>query len=469
MRVDRSRLPALGPEPPFTFPEIRRRTLSNGIRVLTVEHREVTIVSALALVPSGASADPSERPGLAAITGDLLDDGCGDLDALALHDAVARIGGQIETEVGADATLVGMTALERFAPRALVLLADMVIRPRLELHEFTRVRDLRLNRLMQLREVPPAIAERTFTRLLYGAHPYGHQAIGSEESLKAMTVEEVRGFHAVAYQPSQVTLIAVGDASHERLADLVEQAFGGWRSAAPPAPAIDLTPPPAVHGRRFAVVHRPGSAQSELRIGHVSVPRSTPDYHALLVLNLILGGQFVSRINMKLREEKGYTYGARTSFEMRRGPGPFVLQASVQSEPTVDAVREALHEIAAIRGERPVTQQELELGRAGLTRGYPRSFETSDQMGRAAAQLALYELPDDYFSRFVPKVLSLSAADITDVAARHLDPDRLLTVVVGDRDKFGDGLVEIAGTELIDADASREPTAVEAFRPPGQS
>jgi predicted Zn-dependent peptidase len=454
MAVDRSRLPGLGPEPAFTFPEIRRRMLPNGIRVLTAEHREVPIVSALALVPSGASADPPERPGLAAITGDLLDDGCGDLDALALHDAVARIGGQIETEVGADATLVGMTALERFAPRALALLADMVIRPRLELHEFTRVRDLRINRLMQLREVPPAIAERTFTRLLYGPHPYGHQAIGSEESLKAMTVEEVRGFHGGAYQPSQVTMIAVGDASHDQLGDLVEQAFGGWNGSARAATGRDWPSPPLANGRRFAVVHRAGAAQSELRIGHVSVPRSTPDYHALLVLNLILGGQFVSRINMKLREEKGYTYGARTSFELRRGPGPFLLQASVQSEPTADAVHDALHEIAAIRRDRPVTQQELELGRAGLTRGYPRNFETSDQMGRAAAQLALYELPDDYFTRFVPKVLALSADDITAAAARHLHPDRLLTVVVGDRDKFGDGLAEIAGNELIDAAAS---------------
>ena len=454
MAVDRSRLPGLGPEPAFTFPEIRRRMLPNGIRVLTVEHREVPIVSALALIPSGASADPPDRPGLAAITGDLLDDGCGDLDALALHDAVARIGGQIETEVGADATLVGMTALERFAPRALALLADMVIRPRLELHEFTRVRDLRINRLMQLREVPPAIAERTFTRLLYGPHPYGHQAIGSEESLKAMSVEEVRRFHAGAYQPSQVTMIAVGDASHDQLGDLVEQAFGGWNGSAQAATGRDWTVPPLANGRRFAVVHRAGAAQSELRIGHVSVPRATPDYHALLVLNLILGGQFVSRINMKLREEKGYTYGARTSFELRRGPGPFLLQASVQSEPTADAVRDAVHEIAAIRRDRPVTQQELELGRAGLTRGYPRNFETSDQMGRAAAQLALYELPDDYFTRFVPKVLALSADDITAAAARHLHPDRLLTVVVGDRDKFGDGLAEIAGNEVSDAAAS---------------
>jgi predicted Zn-dependent peptidase len=150
---------------------------------------------------------------------------------------------------------------------------------------------------------------------------------------------------------------------------------------------------------------------------------------------MILGGQFVSRINMNLREDKGYTYGARTAFEFRRAPGPFVLQASVQSDTTVDALREALAEIRAIRGERPVTAGELETGRAALTRGYPRNFETADQVARAAAQLALYDLPDDYFTTFVPKVLALSTQDIMRVAAADLDPSRLLTVIIGDREK----------------------------------
>jgi predicted Zn-dependent peptidase len=188
------------------------------------------------------------------------------------------------------------------------------------------------------------------------------------------------------------------------------------------------------------VVHRPAAAQTELRIGHVALSRATPDYHAALVLNMVLGGQFVSRINMNLREEKGYTYGARTAFEFRRAPGPFVLQASVQSDATVDAAREALAEIRAIRGDRPVTREELELGRAALTRGYPRSFETADQIGRAAAQLALYDLPDDYFTTFVPKVLALDEDDVTRAAAEHLDPSRMLTVIVGDREKFGSSL-----------------------------
>jgi zinc protease len=194
--------------------------------------------------------------------------------------------------------------------------------------------------------------------------------------------------------------------------------------------------PPA----RLALVHRPGAAQSELRVGHVALPRRTADYHAALVANMILGGQFVSRINMNLREDKGYTYGARTAFEFRRAPGPFVLHASVQSDATADALKESLAEIRAIRGDRPVTQQELELGRASLTRGYPRSFETADQIARAAAQLALYDLPDDYFTTFVPKVLALTEQAVTAVAAKHIDPDRLVAVIVGDRDKLAPSL-----------------------------
>jgi predicted Zn-dependent peptidase len=209
-----------------------------------------------------------------------------------------------------------------------------------------------------------------------------------------------------------------------------------------------VPPPPSA---RVSLVHRPGAAQSELRIGHVSVPRSTPDYHALLVLNLVLGGQFVSRVNMNLREDKGYTYGARTSFDFRRGPGPFVLQASVQSDATAAAVRESLRELTAIRGDRPVTREELELGRAGLTRGYPRNFETADQLGRAAAQLALYGLPDDYFTTFVPRVLALSEHDVTEVAQKHIDPSRLATIIVGDRDTAGPGLGELGLGEMVEA------------------
>jgi len=459
MAVDRSGLPQPGPEPQFTFPEIRRHRLANGIDAWTAEHRDVALVSVLVLIRAGAAFDPPDRPGLAAMTGDLLDEGCGDLDALGLHEALGQLGAQLETEVGADATLVEMTTLARSAAPSLALLADMVRKPRFDDRDFERVRDLRVNRLLQLREMPPAVAERVFVQLLYGAHPYGHLPIGTEASLQTMNVVEAKTFHAQMYDPSRVTIIAVGDASHEQLAARVEDAFGNWarredaRSypdpAAVPVPIRD----PAL-ADRLHLVPRAAAPQSELRIGHVAVARTSPDYHALVTLNLVLGGQFVSRINTNLRERKGYTYGARTSFDFRRGPGPFVLHASVQSEATADAVREALSEIRAIRHERQVTADELELGRATLTRGYPRNFETAEQVGRAIAQLALYDLPDDYFTEFVPKVLLLTPDDLTRAARTHIHPDRLMAVIVGDRDKIGDSLDQIGLGQPVELPAN---------------
>lgn len=454
MTVDRSRLPASGPEPAFVFPEIRRRRLSNGLDAWTAVHQEVPLVSVLALVRAGAALDPADRPGLAAITGDLLDEGCGDLDALALHETIGRLGAQLDTEVGADSTLIGLTALERSLAPSLALLAGMVSQPRLETRDFERVRDLRLNRLLQMREMPPAVADRVFTERLYGAHPYGHLSIGSEAALRAMDAGQARAFHREVYHPARATVIAVGSGSHESLADAIEAAFGGWQpDTSAPAHVDPATLPIPPGSTELAIVPRAGAPQSELRIGHVGVARSSTDYHALIALNLVLGGQFVSRINTNLRERKGYTYGARTSFEFRRGRGPFALHASVQSDATADAVREALAELRAIRDERPVTAAELELGRAPLTRGYPRGFETAEQIGRAIAQIALYDLPDDYFTTFVPTVLALTPQDLTRAAVTHIDPSRLLTVIVGDRNKMG-ALEELGLGEPIEVEAN---------------
>ena len=442
--VDRSRLPALGPDPHFELPEIRRHPRPAGLRVWTVEHHDVPLVTCLVLLPVGAAADPPERPGLAAITGDLLDEGAGSFNALEVHDALARIGAQFSTEVGSDATLLEVTVLERHAARAIGILADMVLRPRLEQRDFDRIRDLRLSRLVQLRDSPAAVADRVFAELLFKGHPYGHLPIGTEGSLRALTLREVSAFHARAYRPSAATIVAVGDASHDRLAALVDEAFGAWTepdaAAAPPLAGAVGAAAPAWPPAKVAVVNRSAAAQSELRIGLVGPPRSTPDYHALLVMNMVLGGQFVSRINLNLRENKGYTYGARTGFDFRRASGQFVLQASVQSDATADAIREAFAEMRAISGEKPVTRAELETGRAALTRGYPRNFETAEQIGRAAVQLALYDLPEDYFTTFVPRVLALDEAALTRAAAAHLDVSRLLTVVVGDREQIGTSL-----------------------------
>ncbi len=409
-------------------------------------HRSTPIVSLLLLVRRGAADDPAGKDGLAAITVDMLDEGSGGRSAIEMHEALAAVGGHLDSDIGSDAALLSVTVLDRFAAPALSLLADMTARPSLAEEDFTRVRQLRLHRLRQLRDMPGAVADRAFVRLLYGSHPYGHTPLGSERTLASLDVNEARRFHAAAIRPSETTLIAVGNCDHEAIVRLASDAFGGWDGASVAgAPVPTAVPRPSP----LNVVPRPGAPQSELRIGLVAAARSTPDYHALLSANMVLGGQFVSRINLNLREDKGFTYGARTSFEFRRLPGPFVLQASVHTAATAQAIEESLAEIAAIRGIRPVTSEELSLGVAALTRGYARGFETADQVARAIVQIALYDLSDNYFAEFVPRMERITVDDVTRVTSTYLDPSRLTTLVVGDFDQIAGDLPRLNLGEAV--------------------
>ena len=434
-------MPAATADAPFDFPTIHKSQLANGLAVWSVQHGDLPVATMVLLVRAGSSTDPAGRPGLASLTGDMLDEGAGDRGALEVHDALARIGAQFDTEVGSDATFLTLTTLTKFRQHGLALLADMVARPRFDAGEFERVRHLRANRLRQLRDVPSATADRAFATAVYGDHPYGHLAIGTMAALEHMTLDDVRDFHRRAYQPANAVLIVVGDLSHDQARVEAAASFATW--AAEPsaglvaAPGIDATGHAA---HRLLLVDRPGAAQSELRIGHVAVSRRTPDYHALVVANLVLGGQFVSRLNMNLREHKGYTYGARSWFEFRLGPGPFQMSASVQTEVTAQAIGEAVGEMVSLRGARPITASELETARATLTKGYPRNFETADQIARSVAQLALYELPDEYFATFVPRIAALQLGTVQDAATRNLHPERLVTVIVGDADRVAPSL-----------------------------
>lgn len=444
--VDRSRLPTPGPLRVFDFPRVDKATLPNGLRVWTVAHRAVPLVSLSLLVRRGAADDPPGREGLAAMTLDMLDEGSLGRTSIQMHEALGEIGAHLESDISSDALLVGATVLERFVERALGLLADIVVRPALTDADFERVRQLRLHRLAQLRDLPGAVADRAFTALLYGDHPYGHTPLGHEPSLTAMTVDDVRRFHVDILCPSETTLIVVGDCQHDRITRMADAALGGWLGS-PPIPTQEVAVPP--EPGRLHVVPRPGAPQSELRIGHVAVARSTPDYYALVAANQVLGGQFVSRINLNLREDKGLTYGARTSFDFRRRPGPFALQVSVDTPATARAIQESLSEIVAIRGPRPVTTEELHLGIASLTRGYARNFETADQIARAIGQIVLHDLPDDYYAGFVQTIERLTLEEITEAARRHLQPDRLTTLVVGDLDVIGPDLSRLGLGEPV--------------------
>jgi len=432
-RADRSRLPVVGPTLPFQFSRITKDRLPNRLSLWSAEHRSLPVVTFMLVLPVGSAADFEGYEGLAAMTGDMIDEGTGNLSAIDVNAAFARIGAHLETDVSADATMFTVTCLAKFAKQALSLFADCVIRPRLAIADFDRIRELRLTRLVQIRDMPSAIADRAFMQVVYGTHPYAHMALGTEESLRQLTIDTVKMFHSRLYRASNATLIASGDIGASEFERMAVDTFGTWVDDAPDiAEDAAIVAPPAAPVHKLVIVDKPGSAQSEIRIGEVGLSRDTPDYHPLIVLNMILGGQFVSRINMKLRQEKGLTYGARTAFDFRRGRGPFILQTSVQSDATGEAVTASLREIHAIRTDQPPTDAEVDVAKAALTRGYARNFETAEQIARAMAQLVLYGLPDDYFDTFTSRVADVTVERARQMASTHLHPDRLATAIVSD-------------------------------------
>jgi len=428
MTVDRSRLPMLGAARPFRFPSIEKSTLANGLRVWSIRHTSIPVVALMLLVKRGAADDPPGKEGLAAITVDMMDEGSGDRSAIEIHEGLARLGAQLDSDIGADATLLTVTALSRFAAPTMSLLADIAARPSLREEDFVRVRQLRLHRLTQLRDMPGAVADRAFVRLLYGTHPYGHTPLGSEPSLTSLSIDDVRAFHHAMMRPSDATIVVAGDCHHHDIVALAGMAFDNWTgSAQGELPSSSALPLPA----RLNVIPRPGAPQSELRIGHVGIPRNHPDFFAVNVMNAILGGLFNSRINLNLREAHGYTYGAFSVFDWRRQAGPFLVQPAVKSDITDAAAREVFAEIDRIRAGR-VTEDELSLATSYLDGVFPIRFETTVAIAAALSVLVVHGLPEDYYDRYRERVRGVTRDQIFEAAQRHLHPEALQVVVVGD-------------------------------------
>ena len=448
-------LPKPKSDPRFQLPRVQRRKLSNGLNVLVVEHKELPVVTLNLVVKSGAAADPRERPGVASLTADLLDEGTKTLSALELSNALASIGARLSAGADFDSTGVSLLTLKRHLDRALDLYADVVLNPAFPENDLKRLRSSRLTALQQRRDDANAIAGLVYSSLLYGReHPYGHPAVGDEQSLPLISEQDVRRFYETYYRPNNSALIVVGDVTPAQLMPKLEKAFGAWRRG--DVPAVDVAPPAAGPRGGIYLVDRPGAAQSVIQIGQIGVARSTPDYFPLLVMNTILGGGFVSRINLNLREEKGYTYGARSGFDYRRGPGPFTASAGVETRVTKESVTEFLKELRGIRGAVPVTERELEYAKQGLIRGFPRTFETPDQIAGRLASVVLYDLPDDYFNSYLARVRAVTLKDVERVANRYLDPDRMAILVVGDRKVIEPGLRSLEGVgetiTLLDAE-----------------
>jgi zinc protease len=425
--ADRSRPPS--PEPPraLRLPPVQKLALGNGLPVALVERHHLPTVEVRLVVKSGSAADPIGRTGLAAATADMLDEGASGKDALGLADAIDFLGAEVRTSATWDSSIVALSVpVARLEP-GLALMADVALRPDFPPAEMERVRKRALTALLEARAVPGSVAAFALTQAVFGQHRYGFPSSGTAAALSALRTEDLRAFHGQHYRPGNAFLVVVGDVSPATL-PLLEKAFGGWPKGDAPPPR--LSAPPQVKGRRLVLIDKPGAAQSVLRIGRVGPPRSTTDFHALEVMNTLLGGSFTSRLNDNLREQHGYAYGAGSSFGYRQVGGVFQAAADVQTQSTAEALGEMLKELQRIAT--PAEQAEVERARNYLSLGYAEEFETNAQVAGKVADQILYALPDDFYTTFVPKALAISPADIVRAGAAA-DAANAVIVVVGDR------------------------------------
>lgn len=437
-QVDRTRPPTLPPPPALKLPAMQVETLPNGLTLAVVEMHKVPVVDVQVVLDAGAAHDPADLAGLATFTATMLQQGAGRRAALDIADEAAFLGGQLGTSASYDVATVTLHVPKRRLAPALDLLADVVLRPTFPDSEITRQRELRGAQIVQLADNPVAMAAIAFPAIVYGrAHPYGRPLNGDAAATGALTRDRVMGFYAASYKPNAARILVVGDVMRAEARRLIAARFGAWQRGATPPPAAAAPPAPAP--RTVYLVDKPGAAQSVIRIGHVGIARSNPDYFALQVLNTILGDAFTSRLNQNLRETHGYTYGAFSQFSAGRLAGPFVATASVVTAKTDSSLIEFLKELRRIRAE-PVSDAELGKAKAYITLGLPGDFETTGSAAARLRELLVYGLPLDYFDHYVDRINAITVADVQRVAQQYIDPDHFDIVIVGDKSQIAAGL-----------------------------
>jgi zinc protease len=427
---DRSHPPQPGPPSALHLPTIQKQKLSNGLPVWIVELHEVPVAQVNLVVFSGTANDPPGKYGVASLAAAMLEEGAGSRSALEIADAVDYLGADLGATTTSDLSAVRLHVPVARLAEALPIMADVALRPTFPKDELERQRQQRLTSLLQGRDDPPTISAVAFSRILYGkGHRYGTPQMGTAETIKTFTSEDLRGFYTTAFRPEHAVLLAVGDITAEKAMPLFEKSFGAWKASGAAAseklPAVDE--PPA---RQIYLIDKPGAPQSQIRIGRIGVPRSTTDYFPIQVLNTILGGSFSSRLNMNLREVHGYAYGASSTFDMRGDAGPFYAAAGVQTDKTAEALKEFFNELTAIL--KPAPADELARAKNYVSLRYPSAFETTGDISRRLEDALVFHLPDDYFAKYVQNIQAVTAADVQRVAQKYIKPDHLAVVVVGD-------------------------------------
>ena len=428
---DRSKPPVPGPAPTLTLPRIQKQKLSNGLPVWLVEQHEVPVAQVDLVVLSGTADDPAGKFGVAALTASMLMEGAGARSSLEVADAIDFLGADLNAGSTSDLSTVRLHSPVARLADALPIMADVSLRPTFGTADLDRLRQQRLTSVVQARDDPNSIAALAFARVLYGTtHRFGTATMGTAQTLRTLTTGDLHAYYTSTFRPENATLVVVGDVTAATLVPLLEKSFGSWKTTAV-ATHVKQPAPPQRTRREIYLVDKPNAPQTQVRIGNVGVPRSTPDYFPLEVMNTILGGSFSSRLNLNLRETHGYTYGASSFFDMRVEAGPFTAFAGVQTDKTAEALKEFFNELTAIR--QPIPAEELSRGKNYVSLALPADFETTGDVSRRLEEALVYHLPDDFFSRYVPNINAVTAAAALRVAQTYIQPDRMAIVVVGDR------------------------------------
>ncbi|MFL6631596.1 MAG: M16 family metallopeptidase [Massilia sp.] len=422
--------PKPGPAPRFTLPQGDAFKLPNGLTVIVHPNPALPLVAAELVVKSGSDANPSDQPGLAGFTADMLDEGTATRSAPGIADEIAQLGAFLGSAASPDASTVSLLALRTTFPQALDVLADVVLHPAFPTAEVERQRASRIGELTQQRDDPALVAAVAAAGALYGPdHPYGYGQLGTERAIRATTREDLVRFWRRHYVPGNAALVVSGDITTDELRALAAARFGGWERA---DAAVSAVGDPAGTKARLVVVDKPGAPQTALRLSTIAAARRTPDYPAMQVMNAALGGLFSSRINLNLREDKGYSYGVFSAFRYDRTPGPFVIAGSVRTDVTGPSVAEMFREVNGMR-DKPLPGPELTGARDSQVYSLPGQFETNSGIGASLAETYVFDLPADYWRTLPDRYRAVTAAQVQGAAQKYLKPDQLKVIAVGDR------------------------------------
>jgi zinc protease len=420
-------------------------SLDNGLSIIMVEHHELPIVAIELLVKAGSVHDPQEKYGLAHIVSQLLREGTRSKDSLEISEEIDFIGGSLRVNCGYDSTSVSTTALVKHFNTILDLLADVARCPIFKTKDIDRHKDKATTAILREKDNKTSIADRHFSQMLYGKHPYAHPPIGTIEGLKAISGNEIKWFHKTRFLPNNSILTVVGDIKPTDILDDIKDAFGDWKKG--DIPKQTLPPIPKIKGYRIRIVDKPDLTQTEIRLGHPGIARDDTEYFPLMLMNYILGKGPTSRLYTKVRAEKGLTYGANSSFELRKLRGAFYVRTYSKNETAIEALRLVLEGLKELKSK-GVTKEELDRAKSFYIGHYPLSMETPAQIATKILEQEFYSLPDDYLEKYLDNIKAVSIKDVDHAIKRILDPENLIITLVSRTEDILEEAKDIGEVEL---------------------